>query len=440
MTGNKFTDKVLSDLSKSNNSINKLYPGETNTRQPIHTLYGGAHLFKSDTITKLSSLALKSFEDNIKDEKELSEIFGWNTLPEKSKILYVKVRKKLEHEAIEDFRIDFEDGFGIRPDKEEDETAEFAAMEYVKAVKEKAVSPFFGIRIKSFSEEVKYRSVKTLNIFLRTLIEQNEGVVPENFVINLPKVTTASQVSSLSEILDNIEKYFGLKSNSLKTEIMIETPLAVFDQEGKVNMMNLITASGGRCVSVHLGLYDLTSSCGIAPEYQTYNNPLCDYVRYLMKLTLTGTGINLSDGATIVIPVGPNKSQSLTEVQRTENRKAIHRAWRIIHENVSHSLENGFYRGWDLHPGQIPARYFAVYKFFDDGYEEITGRLKNFIEKAARAAMTGSVFDDAATGTGMMNFILKGINCGAFEEKEIEKSGIDPSLIKSGSFYKLIEK
>ena len=42
---------------------------------------------------------------------------------ELAKNVYERVREKLKQEAVEDFRIDFEDGFGHRPDAEEDEAA-----------------------------------------------------------------------------------------------------------------------------------------------------------------------------------------------------------------------------------------------------------------------------------------------------------------------------
>ena len=62
--------------------------------------------------------------------------------------VYNKIIKKLKTEAVEDFRIDFEDGFGNRPDDEEDETAVNAANELALAMKNKTLSPFIGIRIK----------------------------------------------------------------------------------------------------------------------------------------------------------------------------------------------------------------------------------------------------------------------------------------------------
>ena len=43
-----------------------------------------------------------------------------------------------------------------------------------------------------------------------------------------------------------------------------------------------------------------------------------------------------------------------------ENQRAVHAAWRLHADDVRHSLVNGFYQGWDLHPAQLPSRYGAV--------------------------------------------------------------------------------
>ena len=69
-----------------------------------------------------------------------------------------------------------------------------------------------------------------------------------------------------------------------------------------------------------------------------------------------------------------------------------------------HSLRTGFYQGWDLHPAQFVTRYAAVYSFFLEGLTSASGRLKTFVEKAALASLFGDVFDDAATGQGLLNF------------------------------------
>ena len=89
--------------------------------------------------------------------------------------VYDRVRAKLEREPVEDFRIDFEDGFGARPDAEEDATAVAAGREVARAMAQRWLPPFIGIRIKSFGEEWKRRGARTLELFLDTLLAQTQG-------------------------------------------------------------------------------------------------------------------------------------------------------------------------------------------------------------------------------------------------------------------------
>lgn len=429
---------ILSDLTKANFETGKIYSGENDRRQPVHTLYGGAHLFKSSTLKKMNSLALSSFLHYIKNKNELSTIFNWDTDEKLNEELYNKILTKLKNEAIEDFRIDFEDGLGIVSEQEENELASFTAKEYSQCIRENSSPSFFGIRIKSFSEEAKLRAVKTLDIFLKTLLYKNDGSIPDNFIITLPKVTSADQISTFKDILFEYERGFGLSDNTLKFEIMLETPQAFISPEGNINLLNLINASENRCIGVHLGLYDLTSALNISPVYQTFNHQLCDFARYIVKFALAETGVNISDGATILIPTDLYRGDKLTEQQIFENKKAVTKTWKIIYDNVCHSLKFGIYQGWDLHPAQIPARYAAVYKFFNEGYKEVSERLRNFMDKAARATLTGIVFDDAATAQGMMNFLLRAYNCGAIGINEIEKAGLTIEQLKSKSFKKIV--
>jgi hypothetical protein len=75
--------------------------------------------------------------------------------------IYARVQEKLQREPVEDFRIDFEDGYGNRPDAEEDGHAEAAAIEVAKGMEAGSLPPFIGIRIKPFNEELRARSIRT---------------------------------------------------------------------------------------------------------------------------------------------------------------------------------------------------------------------------------------------------------------------------------------
>ncbi|GIW22421.1 MAG: aldolase [Candidatus Sericytochromatia bacterium] len=353
--------------------------------------------------------------------------------------VYNKVENKLINEAVEDFRIDFEDGFGNRPDKEEDETAVFAAQQLAKALKEKTLPPFIGIRIKPFNEELKYRATRTLDLFLNTLLKESFGQIPENFVITLPKVTIPEQVTAFVNILEIIEKENNLEQGTFKIEIMIETTQAIFNQKGEANLLKLVKAAKGRCRGAHFGTYDYTASCDITAKYQIMDHDACNFARHMMKVCLAGTGVWLSDGATNVMPVGPHKGD-LNEEQKKENIQVVHNAWKLAYDHIQHSLKNAFYQGWDLHPAQLCVRYGAVYTFFLESLEQASTRLKNFIEKAAQATLVGDVFDDAATGQGLLNYFLRALNCGAVSIDEITNlTGLTLEEIRTKSFLKILE-
>jgi citrate lyase beta subunit len=353
--------------------------------------------------------------------------------------VYNKMIEKLQDEAVEDFRIDFEDGFGNRSWQEEDDTAVFAAQQLAKGMTEKTISPFIGIRIKPFTEDLKERGARTLDIFITTLLKETNRILPENFVVMLPKVTIPDQVTALIKLFEIFENENGLPANSLKMEIMVETTQAIMSEDGTNSLMRFIRASKGRCIATHFGTYDYTASCDITAKYQTMAHPVCDFAHHVTRVALGHTGIWLSDGATNVMPVGPHRGQNLSLQQMEENRKVVHRAWKMGYDHVRHSLFNGFYQGWDLHPAQLPVRYAAVYAFFLESYEDAALRLHKFVERAAQATLTGDVFDDAATGQGLLNYFLRALNSGAISVDEALVTGLTIDEFRTRSFLKILE-
>jgi citrate lyase beta subunit len=459
---------LLDQLQKANLKFQQTYPGDKPDRQPVHTVYGGANLFKADTCVRMGEIALKNLQTYAPNFVVLANVLqlaGHEYLPKHqsdiealtkklddmpaatrkqepawlSYTVYNKIIKKLQTEAVEDFRIDFEDGFGNRPDDEEDATAVQAARELAAGMKNNTVSPFIGIRIKPFTEDLKQRGVRTLDIFLSTLLENTQGVLPSNFVVMLPKVTIPEQVVTLVRLFELLEKAHQLAPGSLKMETMVEATQIIMDDEGRNPLLRIIKASEGRCIAAHFGTYDYTASCGITAKYQTMAHPVCDFAHHMTKVALAGTGIFLSDGATNVMPIGVHRGEQLNFEQMAENRESVHNAWRTGFHHTMHSLINGFYQGWDLNPAQLPMRYAATYNFFLNSYEDAVFRLKTFVERAAISTLTKDIFDDAATGQGLLNFFLKAMNCGAITEEEATATGLTIEEIRSRSFYRILE-
>jgi citrate lyase beta subunit len=414
---------LLDIVDKANTRVARLFPGDSPGRQPVHVVYGGAHLFKADAARKLGSLALKALQEHAPDAESFAAAVGLDAaLADR---VYMRVIEKLTREPVEDFRIDFEDGFGLRPDHEEDGFAQLAANEVADGLRDHLLPPSIGIRIKPLNEELKRRSLRTFDLFLTRLLERSAGTLPANFVVTLPKITAPEQVAALASACDAFEYWRELPAGTLKFELMIETTQSIFSPDGAVALPRLVAEGGGRIVAAHFGTYDYTAACGITAAHQQMLHPACDFAKNVMQVALAGTGIWLSDGATNVMPVG--------------SRDAVHRAWRLHAEHIRHSLVAGLYQGWDLHPAQLPSRYAAVFAFFLEGLDAAAERLQNFVHKAAQATLVGDVFDDAATGQGLLNYFLRAMNCGAITEAEtVAGSGLTIDELRGRSFTKML--
>jgi citrate lyase beta subunit len=395
------------------------FPGSAGERQPVHTVYGGAHLFKSDTVRKLGEKAVQVLDEHGVDPYVFARAVGLAEVH--AETIWQRVVEKLGREPVEDFRIDFEDGYGNRPDEEEDRHAEIVAGELRKGMAENTLPPFIGIRIKPFTQELMHRSIRTLDIVLSSL----EGTLPPNFVVTLPKIQLPEQVSLLCDVFDTLEPRLGLAPNTLRLEFMIETTQSILSGNGESNLPRFLDAARGRAIAAHFGTYDYTASCNITAAEQRMDHPACDFARHMMQVAYSGTGLWLSDGATNILPIG--------------DRDTIHRAWKLHVDHIRHSLVHAYYQGWDLHPAQLPTRYAAVYTFFLEGLGPATERLRNFMDKAGQATLVGDIFDDAATGQGLLNYFLRGISSGALTEAEALATGLTLDELRSRSFVKILK-
>ena len=428
----------IARLAPANQAFNARHPGETPGRQPVHTVYGGGHLFRADTATRLGAVARRAMADFAPDAATLCTLLG---LPSGSAAIYDRISEKLQREPVEDFRIDFEDGYGNRPDAEEDGHVAAAAREVAAGLKAGSLPPFIGIRIKPLNEELRDRSVRTLNLFLRTVVAE-AGRLPPHFVVTLPKITITEQVSAFAGVLLLLERELGLNEYSLRFEVMVETPQVVLGANGVSPLPLLHDAAGGRLSAAHFGTYDYTAALGITAAHQRMRHPSCDFAKQMMQVAFAGTGVWLSDGSTAVLPVPLHRAAEgapLSAQQERENGESVHAAWKLHFDDVRHSLAGGFYQGWDLHPAQLVTRYAALFSFFNEGLDVAGVRLKNFVAKAAQATLVGDVFDDAATGQGLLNYFLRGINSGAVTEAEaVARSGLSVEEIRGRSFVSIL--
>jgi len=370
------------------------YPGDREGRQPVHTVYVPADKFTAHTVHDHGRAAQAAV---ISGAADFLDVIGG------SEELFEKVLRKLDEEPVEDLRIDFEDGYGVRPDDEEDAAARSAAAALRQALAEGAASPFHGIRFKSLERETRARGIRTLATFLEAL-----GQIPEGFVVTLPKVTSVAQVEAMVLVADRLEP----APDTLRFEIQVETPQAVLGPDGTALVARMIHAAAGRCTGLHYGTYDYSASCGIAAAHQSLDHPAADHAKAVMQVAAAGTGVRLADGSTNRIPVG--------------DAAAIRQAWALHHRLVTRSLERGFYQGWDLHPAQLPTRYAATFAFYRGGYVEAGRRLRDYL-----ARQSTGIIDEPATARALAGFMLRGHECGAVSSGELRSAtGLDLANIR----------
>ena len=428
-------------LRVANTEFGRLYPGEREERQPVHTVYIAADTFGEGTTRELGATALRALHDYAPTAGELSRAFD---LPEGiAEAVRTRVMSKLGREPVEDLRLDFEDGYGVRPDAEEDAHAVAAAEAIARAAAQSKLPPFIGIRVKPLNEDVRVRSFRTIDIFLSALVAKTGRTIPSGFLVTLAKVTIPEQVAVMAELLEMLESKHDLARGALKLEIMIEVAQAVLGTDGRTSVRELVFAGRGRCVAAHLGTYDYTASCNVTAAHQRMAHPACDFAKQVMQVSLAGTGVFVSDGSTNVLPVGPHlheaSTPALDAAMARENREAVHRAWRLHASDVRRSLEQGFYQGWDLHPAQLVSRYVALYTFFLEALERASSRMRSFVARVTHASADAGVADDAATGQALLNFFLRGMSCGAITDDEARATGLTLEEIRGRSFAKVLQ-
>lgn len=386
MTSDDVADSLDRSLAGVDASLAAAYPGDPGSRQPVHTVYVPADRFHPGTSAEWGAAALGLFDAHAATPAEVAAV--WGLSPELADEVHGRVRAKLAVEPIEDLRVDFEDGYGPRPDDEEDDEAVRVAGEIAGA------APFVGIRFRSFEAATRRRGVRTLHAFLGAL-----GPVPDGFVLTLPKVTAPEQVSALVTVLEGLEAEHGLAP--VRFEIQVETPQSVLGADGTSPLPRMIALARGRCTGLHYGTYDYSASLGIAAQHQSMEHPVADHAKAVMQVAAAGTGVRLSDGSTNVLPVG--------------SRDDVRAAWSLHGRLVRRSLERGFHQGWDLHPGHLPSRFVAGFAFYRETFPAAAARLRAYLDRA-----DSGFLDEPATARAMTDYLLRGVRCGAVDAAELE--------------------
>ena len=361
-------DAVRQDISASLAAVDaelaRRYPGDPGTRQPVHTVYVAADAFGADTVRSWGDRALAALDEHAPDAERLAAVLG---LPrELAAPVHDRVRAKLRHEPVEDLRIDFEDGYGHRPDAEEDAAAAGAARVVAGAVADGTAPPYVGIRMKGMEAAVRDRGIRTLDVFLTGLLEA--GGLPGGLVLTLPKVTFPQQVTAFVRLAEEFEKCARTAGGTPELRGAGGDPAAHPGPRRHRPVARLTHAVPGRITGLHYGTYDYSASLQISADTSPWNIPSRTTPRKSCSSPPAGTGIRLSDGSTNVFPVGAARGTQ---------------AWQLHCRLVRRSLERGYYQGWDLHPAQLPSRFAATYAFYRQGLPAAAARLRNYVDQTA---------------------------------------------------------
>jgi citrate lyase beta subunit len=390
-------------------------PGGRGGRQPVHTVYVPADRFTAATASGWGAEAGRLLDAHAPDGDALAAAVGLDDRGLAGAVRE-RVAAKLAREPVEDLRVDFEDGYGVRDDAEEDADAARCAGAVAEAWQRGSLPPFAGLRVKSFADgrAAATRSARTLDRFLTGLLDRAGGTLPGGLVVTFPKVVVAAHVAAFADLLGRLEAAAGLPARSLSFEVQVETTQSVLGPGGTAALPGIVDAADGRLAAAHFGVYDYSAACGLPPAEQRLDHPACDFARHVMQVTLAGTGVRLSDGSTNVVPA-------------TEGAAAVHAAWRRHADDVRHSLRHGFWQGWDLHPAHLVSRFAAVYAFHLAELDRHTARVAAF---TGRGPAVQGVLDEPATIRALLGQLRRAVDCGAADEAEVaDRAGLDPAAL-----------
>ena len=403
--------------------------------QPVQTMYEGAHRFDLDVVERMRKAALRAMERYAPDPATLGSALGLEASVVPLERIHARVIARLQERPLDDYRLDFEDGYGSRSDAEEDAEAVRTARLIGRA--RDALPAGIGIRVKPLGGATGPRALRTLDVFVTALVEAS-GELPAGFVATLPKVEAPEQAGAFADALDALESRLGLEAGALRFEFMVELPQIVVGPDGASPLRRVVDAGRGRAIAAHFGTYDYTAACGIPAAHQTMHHPACEFAKQMMRAALAGTGVWLSDGSTNVLPTEPYPDDDGSDAARARaNRTAVHAAWRRHYEDVSGSLKRGFQQGWDLHPAQLVTRYAALYAFFLDALDASSSRLRAMLHPHAEGG--AGFLDDPATGQALLDFVRRAVHCGAVEGQEVlQRCGLSEAELSAGSFATLL--
>lgn len=387
------------DLAADDAAYAAHYPG-TPPAGVVHTVYLPAPAFSAGAVGDWGARAIAAIDEFPAQWRAvLTDLDAGRGEVDRLDAL---TRAKLATEPIEDLRIDFEDGFRAHRGTAADDADEDAQVHRVATLVAASASMprSWGVRIRSLTPDTRRRGLRTLDLFLGTVLAAAE--LPPGFVITLPKVTSPEQVRVFVEVLRTLETAHHLVPGTLTFEIQVETPQTVLGPDGRVPLAEMVRIGGRRVSGLHFGTYDYSASLGILGAYQDLRHPVADFAKSLMLLAAAETGVRVSDGSDNVVPVG--------------DAPTVQARWLRHGQGVQRALRQGIGQGWDLHPAQLPSRFAATFAFYRDGWVDAASRLAAY---DAGRPTPGGVLDEPATAFALARHLDAALVCGAVEESEL---------------------
>ncbi len=404
-------EEVTSLLADDDARFAAAYPGDSSRPQPVHTCYVPADRVDTTTPRAWGDAALEVLGSTVPDASALALLTQVSV--EAADEVLPRVAAKLHDRPVEDLRIDFEDGYGLRPDDVEDAHAE-AAGRSLAAWRDDPGAPFVaGVRVKGLQPETRERGLRTLGLVVASAVAS--GGLPDRFVVTWPKVTSAAQVGAAVLVAERLEAGHSLPVGTVRLELQVEMPQAVLGADGAATVAAMVQAGAGRVEGLHYGTYDFSAALGVGPLDQALDHPLADQAKATMQLAAAGTGVRVSDGSTNVLPVG--------------DPDQVADALRLHARLVTRAQARALRQGWDLHPGQLVTRYAATFLALRAELDAGAARLRAYTARA-QDADAPQVLDEPATAQALASAVLRGVDCGAVDLAEaVDATGCTPEQL-----------
>ena len=169
----------LDALGAANRAFMQVYPGDRAARQPVHTVYGGAQLFKAETTSRLGAVARATHGRATADSPaefargvgftDRSRTAGWPRPSTSASAASSNASRSRTSASTS------RTASAPAPTPRKTPPRSPRRARSRAACARALLPPFLGIRIKSMGEEWKARSARTLEIFLDTLLGETGG-------------------------------------------------------------------------------------------------------------------------------------------------------------------------------------------------------------------------------------------------------------------------